>query len=155
MMASGEIRLSGTMSRRMPVLVQSKSPTPCPNGTLNSPAPPVVFKAQQGTFAKLGGDFFGLTADVSIDLGSYNTPTNGSPYWSHGVGLSVGVGLFKIGFDYQQTSNNGGLSFVSSPTNFNFARVNATSDDLSLEFSPPQAFSGFTVTVNLAQACGN
>lgn len=128
---------------------QSNSKNPCPDAP-----PPVVITAQQGTFAKFGSDLFGwLSSDVSIDLGSYNTPSSGSPYWSHGVGLSVGVGgAFKVGFSYQQTSSDGGLSFVSSPTNFNFMSLNASNEGLSVELAPPQAFSGFTVTGNMAQA---
>ena len=120
---------------------------------MTSAKPPFTFTAQQGTFAKLGGELAGLSTDLSINLGSYNTPTNGSPYLSLGVGLSVGIGPVKIGFSYQQTSNNGGLSFVPSPTNFAFMQFNASNEEFSAELAPPQMFSGFTITANFAQSC--
>jgi hypothetical protein len=149
MMASGEIRFSSTTMRRMPVLAQSPNPpNPCPS------APSVVFTTQQGVYAKSSADLSGwLAVEGNVNFGSYNTPTNGSPYLSHGVGLAVQVGPVQVGFNWQQTSNDGGLSFQSSPTNFNFWNLNASSEGLTLEFSPPQAFSGFTIVANVAQVC--
>jgi hypothetical protein len=147
MMASGEIRLFTTTMRPMPVLAQSQNPpNPCPSSS-------VVFTAQQGAYAKLGTETPLGGIEATVNLFSYNTPTNGPPYLSHGIGLSYSVGPIQIGFNYQQVSYNGGLSFQPSPTNFNLWNLNASSEGLTVEFSPPQAGSGFTATYNLAPVC--
>jgi hypothetical protein len=133
---------------------QAQSPkpqNPCPSSTATS----VVFTAQQGAYGTVSGKLSKwLSADATINLFSYNTPTNGSAYISHGVDLTAKVGPVSVGFSWEQTSYDGGLSFQSSPDNFNFYNLQASSDGIAYEFAPPQIGSGFKVTVNnIDQLC--
>lgn len=132
---------------------QEPQKEPCDSG------PKTIFAAQQGVFAKSDIDWRGLSFNGDLDLGSYNTPTSGSPYWSKGIGLGISFGSLKIGFSYQAKSYNGGLSFEPAPLTVSFLThkwggdMNASDEGIDYEFALPQAFSGFTVSHNVVKAC--
>jgi hypothetical protein len=104
----------------------------------------VSLTAQQGIYAAFSAQLTKVVGfDLDLNLGSYNTPSSGSPYLSHGISVALNIGPVKVGGSWEQTSNNGGLSFESSPSNFIVGSLQASSEGLSLAFKPPQAFSGF------------
>lgn len=117
------------------------------------PSGPVVFTARQGAYAAVGADTPYGDLDFDIDLFSYNTPTNGSPYWSHGIGGRFGWGPLKLGFNFRQVSYNGGMSYQMSPLSFSFYHVNASKEGLEVEIAPPQIGSAFKISKNIAQVC--
>jgi RHS repeat-associated protein len=120
-------------------------PTQCPGGISGN------FTAQQGIFGNFDTKIRGLSAQIGVNLISYNTPLNGQPYLSHGFNLSIGAGAVRVGFSYQATSTNGGLSFQPSDTNFNFWDVSASQSGLDYDLSLG-VFSGFSINVKATPA---
>jgi hypothetical protein len=59
----------------------------CPGGTSFN------FTAQQGLFANFDTKIGGISANVGVNLVSYNTPLNGAPYLSQGFNLSLQVAV--------------------------------------------------------------
>jgi hypothetical protein len=106
--------------------------------------------AQQGIYASFGAHLSRLVSvQLDLDLGSYNTPSNGPTYLSHGVSLVLEISGLRVGGSWQQTSNNGGLSFQSSPSNFAVGDFQASSGSMTFEIKPPQVFSGFKLTADI------
>jgi RHS repeat-associated protein len=106
------------------------------------------FASRQGSYGQYTTRITNAFAvDLSLDLGSYNQSTDGQPYWSRGIEVVGELKWLRVGFQYTQTSNDGGFSWSSSADNFSFWDVMSTSEGLSIEFAPPQAFSGVSVTI--------
>lgn len=89
---------------------------------------------------------------LDVNLGSYNTPSNGSPYLSQGVSVVLNIGPVNVGGSWEHTSHDDRRSFQSSPANFIVGSLQASSGGLSLVFKPPQAFSGFQVQLDNPQS---
>jgi hypothetical protein len=112
--------------------------------------------AQPGLYAAFSAQLTKVIGfDLDLNLGSYNTPSNGSPYLSHGISVVLNIGPVKVGGSWEQASYNGGLSFQSSPSNFIVGSLQASSEGLSLAFKPPQAFSGFQAQLDNPQTLLN
>jgi len=115
---------------------------PCGN---RGPAPNAELTAQQGIYGAVGGKvskLFGF--EVEINLASYNTPSGGLVYLSHGLSLVLSVGRLRVGGSYEARSYNGGLSFDPSPSNFILGSLESSAEGISATFKPPQIFSGFS-----------
>jgi hypothetical protein len=75
-------------------------------------------------------------------------------YITKGAELGFRIGPLKLGFNYEQVSHDGGMSFTSSPNSYNFWDFKASSEGVQVEYSPPvEAFGGFKVAMNLAKVC--
>jgi RHS repeat-associated protein len=130
-----------------------KVPVPDPKKPCDG-GPTVNLTSQQGVFVKADVQTpAGIKVGIDVNLFAYTQPSNGEPYISHGLGVQLGYGPLTIGFSWQQRSYNGGLSFDSSEDNFSVGKLQGSNDALTYEYSPPQAFSGVTVSGNIATKC--
>ncbi|MGP8033142.1 MAG: hypothetical protein ACLPQ6_03270 [Steroidobacteraceae bacterium] len=122
-----------------------QQPTQCPGGISGN------FTAQQGLFGDFETKIRGLSVQAGLNFVSYNTPLYGQPYLSQGFNLSIGAGAVRVGFSYQATSTNGGLSFQPSATNFSFWDVTPSQSGLDYDLSLGVG-SGFSINLHATPA---
>jgi RHS repeat-associated protein len=119
-------------------------------------APTLDFTSQLGLYgsAGLGGTLLGLKLHGEAELNalSYNTPLNGDPYWNNSASLSVQIHKLRLGFSFERRSYDGGFSFQAESGNFFLFDLAASTEGASIEFSPPQALAGFSVSIGNAAA---
>jgi hypothetical protein len=153
--ASGENSRCCTKARRTPLLPQGDLETVAVNAPQTqcpTSSPEVVVTARQGAYGAVGLNGspggFNLGLNINLNLFTYNTPSNGDPYLSHGITTTVTVGPVKLGFQWQQNSYDGGLSFQTTPDTVILANFRGSSGGVNYRFTPPQIGSGFIVELD-------